>query len=704
MTELSITGTALRQHDSHYLFGHPPFHHQLELKRLVGSTDPFVAVDDAPTGGGKTSAWLEPALAERLDTIAVYPTNALIEDQRMGIEEDIDTVDHDVAVIHATSAKLHQKRNEFDASSNGEALNKWARAERRANDQVLLLTNPDILVMMCRGLYRSRIGAHKTFELAVVDEFHRADRKERNTLRYLLDELVDRDEAVAELNRVVFLSATPDEEQERAFQQGMSAPYYRVTESEGDERRPFSGTIDDGWHPVMPPVDLDVREAPTFGTADRLLDTDASDTVEFCRGGRTVVMVDGIHEVARLWEWLDDELDSAVERIDGFHRDRMREKLQSFDVLVSNSAVEVGIDFEVDRILFAGHSRASFLQRLGRLRNDGERRQGRVYVPAPVHGEMASHDGTELTRPELRALLERVYPASHEPESFDWRYSAPEALKHLESRIEQASSDHHENILADGRERIKRHFLQSSGVDFSHPDVRRTKEALDWRLLHDLQWYRGDSIQALVYDRTADRLQPYDLFYLLRYGDVEFYTKREFKSVVGNFSDEVERYSSYVDGFCTYDGRIPTTEEGYGRDVYFTGGTLVNWLDESTERSRKPRVLPGLKIQATPQESMGREQRIRSLDKLNKYLNDRAEQAPGADGGLLCYAAYGTSKQIKQWYDLGPFFFLYPVVAGTDDPHCLAIGTDALYLDCHVRDRDGAFEDEDETDELLGGI
>jgi CRISPR-associated endonuclease/helicase Cas3 len=297
-----------------------------------------------------------------------------------------------------------------------------------------------------------------------------------------------------------------------------------------------------------------------------------------------------------------------------------------------------------------------------------------------------------------------VYPASRDPRSFDWRYSAPEALYHLESRLDRASSDKHEGILADGRARIHRHFLAPSDVGFEHPDVRRTKKCLDWSVLDDLQWYRGDSIQALVYDRTTDRLQPYDLMYLLRYGDVEFYTENEFESVVPDKLGDMERYSRYVDGFCTYDGRIPTTNEGYGRDVYFTGANLVSWLQDSNETTRKPRVLPGLKVQVALPDGMRREHRIRTLDKLNNYLNDRADRTPGTGGGILCYAAYGTSQQIKQWYDLGPFFFIYQVAAHTSDPYRLAIGTDALYLDCHVRDYEGAFGDEDDEDEFLGGI
>jgi len=213
-------------------------------------------------------------------------------------------------------------------------------------------------------------------------------------------------------------------------------------------------------------------------------------------------------------------------------------------------------------------------------------------------------------------------------------------------------------------------------------------DALDWRVLADLQWYRGDSVQVLVYDTIERELKPYSLFYLLRYGDVTFYEQQEFEErLPQKEADEVSRYAHFVDGFCTFHGTIEKTDEGFGRDVFFTGQRLAGWLDQSGgDTARKPKVLDGIRVQATCRGDS--QPRIRTLDKLNKYLQNRAEHTPGNDGGLLCYPVQGSSKVIKEVYDLGPFFFLYPVSVSGKDTHSLAIGTDALYLDCHVRERE----------------
>lgn len=683
MTTINLDGVALRTHDEPYTFDYEPYGHQLRLRELFREESSFVAVNDSPTGGGKTSSWLAPALDQRLDTVAVYPTNALVEDQRLGIEDDVETVDHDVAILKVTAGSLSEKRAEHGVRSNADAIDRWVREHR--SEQVLFLTNPDIFVMMCRDLYANRARTFKKFELAVVDEFHRAGLKEQNTLRYLLDELLERDNT--RLEQIVFLSATPEEQQETTFERAMTVPYCRVTEGRRAERQSFTDSPGDDWQAIMPPVELELRTAPTFGTADVLIDNEAESTLDFCRNGHTVLMLDGIHEVERVSRWLDDELDCQVERIDGFHSEKKREKLESFDVLVSNSAVEVGIDFDVDRILFAGQSQSRFLQRLGRLRTEERSQPARCYVPQQIKREFDSLDGARLSRDDFRERLDTTYSNPREPDTFGWRYSASEAIEHLHNRLRNTRPDARNRVKERGIERIHRHFLVDYGLTFE--DIERTADTIDWRALRDLQWYRGDSVQTLVWDATEKTLRSYDLFYLLRYGDVEFYERSMFERIVGDgYADEIDRNARYVDGFCAYHGTIDTTDEGYGRDVAFTGGALGGWINETEDVSRKPRVQDGLKL--TVDADNVTPVRNHSVDILNRRLKNRSDRMGDPDrddGGLLCFPVSGRIDVVKDTYDLGDFFFLYPIALTTGDEYSLALGTDALYLHCHVQER-----------------
>ncbi len=682
MTDIELEGVALRTHDVPYPFPYEPYGHQIRFSELVDSKESFVAVNDAPTGGGKTSSWLAPALDQQLTTVAIYPTNALVEDQYRGIEEQLDAVDHDVEPLRVTGESLSTKQTEYGGRSKGETLNRWYRAKAQESDQIIVLTNPDIFVMMCRNLYKNTARAYKRFELAVVDEFHRAGLKQQYTLQYLLDELIERDNAW--LRQIVFLSATPSAEQETLFEQTMVPPYYRVTADERVERTSFMTSPPDGWQAVMPPVDLDVRTAPTFGTADVLTGADAEATLSFCQDSRTVIMLDGIHEVQQVFTWLDNTLNRRVERIDGLHSDDKRDKLESFDVLVSNSAVEVGIDFDVERIIFAGQNRDRFLQRLGRLRTETETRRARCYVPTDVQRTLNNFSGNRLIREDLAERLEEAYPSPREPDTFDWRYSASEAREHLQTRLQDTPPDSKERVEQRGLSRIYRHFLAPNNLGFD--DMKRVVETVDWKALRELQWYRGTTPNLLVWDVAEETLRTYSLFYLLRYGDIEFYNRTAFeRRVPDEYADAIQHRARYVDGFCTYHGTIDTTEEGYGRSVAFTGGMLAGWIDSTSDRGRKPAVRDGLEVwvnadSVTPV-------RNNSVDILNRRLRDRADRTPGNPGGFLCFPISGRSDTIKSTFRLDDFFFLYPIEVGFDTPYCLALGSDAVYLHCHVQER-----------------
>lgn len=697
---LRLSGVELRRHtDPEYpvtASEFEPYAHQQALSELFVNEDSFLAVNDSPTGSGKTMSWLAPIVESGESTLVIYPTNALIHDQEDHIERELEdrfpNLGDDTKVHTITADSLRRRHAETypNASSNGERLQRLLRDTVWQHDnQTIILTNPDIFVMMRRHLYGrrgdpgSRIRGLNEFETIVVDEFHRAERKEQNTLLFLLDEMYDLDEYQCALSRIVLLSATPTERLERRFEDGMSAPYTRVTGlRETEEQRAYDETCTTDWTAVMPPVDLDVRSAPTFGTADELLGTDCENTSEFAaREGRTVFILDGIHEVEQVYQRLDAELDGHdVVRIDGFHRGDLQAKLADFDVLVSNSAVEVGIDFEIDRLVFSAHNRASFLQRLGRLRTESECHDARCYIPHRVAATLTEQRQTgRISRAELTDTLSGAYHDPRDPESFDWRYSAAEAYHHVRERMKDANSETVDEIETTGWERITRHF--GSEEEITRSDIERYADTIDHQVEQTLRWYRGDSIQVLVYDRTSDIQEPvktYNLFYLLRYGDVEFYPSNEFKRVVPDeYADDIDHAAPYVVGYCTYDGTINTDEEGYGRDVMLEAGTDVYaWLrsgDGQQKRTRTPTEVSGLSVDVNVDDGS---KRIKSIEHLRDGL---------AEKDLLCYAIEGTTREVKNYYDLGSFFFLTKLKVA-DESMSVAIGTDALYLHCAVQE------------------
>jgi CRISPR-associated endonuclease/helicase Cas3 len=129
------------------------------IEWIHDGTEP-ASVVRAPTGAGKTATFYE--LIESRDmTLLVYPTNALLRQQRERFEED----DIDVAVLNANTLDGHgHERTEQLLSF----VNKYAA------DYDAVLTNPDILQAAIQGMY---IGSDpmrffNEFDAIVYDEFH----------------------------------------------------------------------------------------------------------------------------------------------------------------------------------------------------------------------------------------------------------------------------------------------------------------------------------------------------------------------------------------------------------------------------------------------------------------------------------------------------------------------------------------------------
>jgi CRISPR-associated helicase Cas3, subtype CYANO len=573
-----LAGLGLRMYPGEYPVDEViPHKHQWALHDALTDRLPGLFVDDAPTGAGKTLAWLAPVVSEGLQTVAVYPTNALIEDQVRNIDEKLEDVEggNNVRLLAVTSETLQNEHAEQfpSANTNGERLRDLLKVAFDSRETVILLTNPDIFVLLRREIYRERIDAISRFEVAVVDEFHRATRKERNTMLFLLDEMYETNEAICRLNHLVFLSATPEKELERQFEEAMGVPYYRVSEVNWRET-PLPEVPDteesviafapnelpSNYRAVLPPVDLTITPAPTFEAATAILDSE--DVLhDRLRDGRTVMMLDGVHEVDQVYNSLaQSDLNGAV-RIDGFHRENVREKLDTFETLVSNSAVEVGVDFDTEQIIFSGHDAASFFQRLGRLRTRPNRSAAYAYVPPYLLDALNSmankYTGQWIDRATFEEYVSSGYIDASTPGSFDWRYSAVEAYDHVEKRAKSAPSDDQPAIRETGWKRIERHFFHNHEKELTEADLKRLYGVAGTPLLDSLQTYRGDSIQTVVYNNQSQTLQTYSIPHLLRHGDVSFHSKDEFLSILPEqLHNQVSRLEPYSSGYCLYQGRV----------------------------------------------------------------------------------------------------------------------------------------------------
>lgn len=262
---IHLDGVSVPTIDQQYLEFNP-YDHQVRAEELIRIESSFFAINASPTGSGKTLSWLKPALEERLDTIAVYPTNALIADQVDAANElrKKHYPDIDVGILETTGETIAEWR-EKEGVSKGEALKQYVEESLVRNDVTLIFTNPDILTIVRKHMYRHQFVTSKfdRFQMVVLDEFHIADVKQRDSLLFLIDEMYGLDDRRSNTSRFYFLSATPegDDSYGRSLLTRLREDVRTDPVSLSAETKPMMTTpSDEGWRAVMPPVNLNLKE------------------------------------------------------------------------------------------------------------------------------------------------------------------------------------------------------------------------------------------------------------------------------------------------------------------------------------------------------------------------------------------------------------------------------------------------------------
>lgn len=669
------------------------FEHQIESEKRIKSNESLFLFNHSPTGSGKTISWLKPALDEKMKVIAVYPTNALVIDQKKQVDRSIERFGYNSQDFHVqaiTGELLVEEKKLYPDEiglRKGQLLNRIIRKGRGRG--LILLTNPDILTLALKDAYYEHNirEAIRSVDMIVVDEFHLASVKQSDMLLFMMHEMST--DKRCHLKKFVFLSATPNQKiVERAKKAELNVVVF------DDKSTPLS--CSEG-RPVLPQLKLLVRSGAIYKTYE-LIKEDLDYFVDLCRrqlpnGNRakTVFILDGIYEVDEIFNVLKDALYDQkfiVERVDGLHS-ATEEKLKNFDVLVSNSSVEVGIDFNVDRLVFSGYSKSKLLQRIGRLRNKPENEicEAVCFVPNALYdhlkGLSAKAGSLKLTRKEFAEQLDKLMESGLDLSSYSRTYSPMEAYLYLKSRIkggtwrDSIGEEHHEKGMPEsiqGEEWIRtltlleKHFL----------DREIDGQMYDWldeesqRVQEGLLTYRGSRFQALMFDKNEKQLKLYDLMYLLRRGNVEFMSSQKFAIMLReaygeNYDTDMKlRYESmkrFAAGFCWYYGTLGDET----RKVIFKGegAHYKKIMLNAADHARKPRVVDGFKVETEPN--------IPSLS----YLNDTLTEYK-----IFARLIDQSGSYLKAKFNLGDFFYLYPY----SGMRSVAFGHDALYIDCLIRD------------------
>ena len=345
---------------------------------------------ETKTGTGKTIGAVMPLLKRKERAILVYPTNELIRDQVTSIariaeleglracvltpetpREEFSKAE--VVLVHIDAAALAEWDRKKHLGGKWGALKRLLAADKPVK---LILTNPDILFLIFALRYRAEpLAALQAYRNLIVDEFHLYQGVEFAHALFMIH--LARNLGMFE--RVMLLSATPAPEVRDFLEKmlepfvidaGVSTPYPIVgerTASHEIEVRPV--LIDRDVVETVVQVLLDQRD---FFREQRRKNR----SQDFIPG---VVVLNSVINAIRLEDRLVEE---------GFGRDELlivrglssREIRQRDDrkiLAVGTAAIEVGIDFKCNTLIFEAPEAASFMQRFGRV---GRHQRGTAYV------------------------------------------------------------------------------------------------------------------------------------------------------------------------------------------------------------------------------------------------------------------------------------------------------------------------------------
>ncbi len=411
--------------------GNKPYPHQLRFGEEVLADGN--AILSAGTGSGKTEAALVPALLTEKRVFLLYPTKALLQDQRGRVEEI------------AKSVLGKKPRIVVDTGDDDDATGYSAD---------IVLTNLDKFVFRLFGYGKKRWGYAYPFRLTrdknrksllIFDEAHAYDETIFSHFWFVLNKLTYE-------NRIqtLLLSATLPEKFIKILRDRDHKAFPRP-DSEGD----FFELVQDGER----------RTGKQFYSGAVSQDEALAEATKLLTEGRRVAIifrrVRGTGGLQAAWKKLRDEMGVEVARVEDQevvgsvlayhggqlpdHRKRTLNRLLKLDeaqspyLLLATHAMEVGVDISAE-FMFCGAGGEGFplepdgfVQQIGRCArrkqgSDGKEEVGEVFLMLDEDGEVPRFAEKLEQGAEISPEVKREINAMNEPPSVEWAERGVEYL------------------------------------------------------------------------------------------------------------------------------------------------------------------------------------------------------------------------------------------------------------------------------------
>lgn len=361
---------------------------QNRVAEWVYEGDEPVAVLRAPTGAGKTATFHELIESYQL-TLLVYPTNALLRQQRSRFEDE----GVNVAVLNS---------NTLEGRGHERTENLLSFVDRWGTNHDVVITNPDILQAVIQDMYRGdqAMDFFNQFDTIVYDEFHFYGTLAASGL-LLQTKIVSERLPHA---KILLASATPDEKFIEFVDERIGIDVRDITSEYVDEGDRFREDVTLYRHEER--RILDAKEEVASELEDTLKSVDTYDEPH------VVLVFNSVRDSNYFHQYLSDAYPHVFEHVakdNGFDTDDEAANLDNkeFYVLNTTSKGEVGLDYDITTLYMENPTRASaFLQRFGRA---GRESKATVHTYGLGQGPWKE----ESSFPEF---VNQIYDALEEPQ------------------------------------------------------------------------------------------------------------------------------------------------------------------------------------------------------------------------------------------------------------------------------------------------
>lgn len=630
--------------------------HQAKTYEAYKEHDTKIIFNTSMTGDGKSLAALLPTLHGK-GVISMLPTNELISDQIKNFKKYPNPHNHkykDIFGKEITRLMLTSNISE-----------RWKFLEMLMMHNEIIFTNPDLFHLMMTHQYGGygidfNWQAHQlpfsilnTYDYFIFDEFHIYGIPQVAAVTNIINYIESRKTN----KKYIFLSATPS----TTFLDLLSRSGISYEVIEGS----YSSVEKDDYRQILQEVDLKINWLnQNVKTLDWLENNIEIIRSEFKQSEKFkgAIIVDSIANAKIITYKLREKLpEMKIIENTGLTNEIEKKSFrdEDFDLVVATSTVDIGVDFQINFLIFEAFSQGSFLQRLGRLgRHKGFKKYtAYALIPKVIYEKLEIlENAISISREEINQKIREVFKEYNNFKPYINKWARVQSAQILAS-LEKSGENY-----KDMRDR----FAQKMNM-IHFPDNKSSIDScvkMFWGMLnnkHDkliieqLNAFRGGSkFECAIYDSTDKAIKNYDLFFIIKNTNFEIITKEDF----------IEKYDRNKISEIFYDVKFYLVVYEYKdktESIYFKYDNDIE--DDCPEIINQLKIISGLTIQGVSNSSMNQINRQVSKEKLVAIISEL------------------YPKKLKEKYALPIHFPVFNLKDGCNTDFSIAFNKEALLLD-----------------------